>query len=68
MHELTAIVVGVLFGAVLGWIFMGATGCGLTPSIDVTVTFGGTGAISALGYHVVSTKYLSRWLSKNKLQ
>lgn len=68
MHELTAIVVGLLFGAVLGWIFMGATGGGLTPSIDVTVTFGGTGAISALGYHVVSTKYLSRWLSKNKLQ
>ena len=68
MHELTAIVVGLLFGAVLGWIFMGATGGGLAPSIDVTVTFGGTGAISALGYHVVATKYLCRWLSREKRQ
>ncbi len=63
MHEITAIVIGFLFGAVLGWTFMMATGGSTTPSIDVTLTFGGTGAISALGYHVCATKYLRRWLS-----
>ncbi len=68
MHELTAIVVGFLFGAVLGWIFMMATSGSTIPSIDITLTFGGTGAISALGYHVVATKYLRRWLPRDKGQ
>ncbi len=70
MAQITAIVVGFLFGAVLGWIFWGATGGMIEASdpvtafIDVALTFGGTGAVSALGYHVVVTKYLRRWLPK----
>ena len=70
MALLTAVVVGGLIGAVIGLVFLAATFPGQAETADfivITSMFSVTGAGSSLG-HVLITKYVYRWLTKNTRQ